>query len=158
MSVTVPSTQHGCPAAPKAMSSPLAICGAPSTKNGPKTVASVASAYASLLIAIVCIDRPSTSESSTNSWRVSVVMCPLSVRKPIAAVHSSSVRRTSRAKACRCRVSACITCLRRGDDAPSNDAMTCSTSACSRAACSAETVTVVVPCSPGSFSGGSGAG
>ena len=43
MSVTVPSTQQGSPAAPPAMSPPIWICGASATKNGPKTVASVAS-------------------------------------------------------------------------------------------------------------------
>ena len=76
MSVTVPSTQHGSPAAPAAISPPSGIRGDPSTKNGPTTVASVALAYASLLMVIICIDAPSTSDSKMNSWRLSSVMSP----------------------------------------------------------------------------------
>ena len=66
-SVTVPSTQHGWPSAPPAMSPPLSMRGEFSVKNGPKTVASVASPWATLLTLIVCIDAPRTSDSRMNS-------------------------------------------------------------------------------------------
>ena len=86
----MPSTQQGSPAAPKLMSPPMSTRGLSSTKNGPKTVASVASPWAALLIVMVCIDAPSTSESRMNSCRVSSVMCPASVRNAIPAAHSPS--------------------------------------------------------------------
>lgn len=52
-----------------AMSPPSSTCKAPSTKNGPKAVASVAFLYGALLIAIVCIEAPSTSDSKIDYWR-----------------------------------------------------------------------------------------
>ncbi|MCP9982759.1 hypothetical protein LUX39_38765 [Actinomadura madurae] len=93
---TVPSTQHGSPGAPPPMSPPGSIRGASSTKNGPKTVASVASPRAGSLIVIVCMDAPRTSESRMNSCRSPPVMCPTPVRNSMAFRHSPSVRRTSR--------------------------------------------------------------
>ena len=86
-----PAMKHGSPGAPPAMSSPLANAGAPSTKNGPKTVDSVASGGRRLLMPTTSIDSPSTSESRMNSWRLSSVMWPVRVRKSIPANHSSSV-------------------------------------------------------------------
>src|SRR6476659_2042449 len=50
VSEMVPSTQHGCPEAPPAISPPISISGASWVKNGPKTVASVAFPYTSPLI------------------------------------------------------------------------------------------------------------
>ena len=93
---TVPSTQAGSPGAPPERSPPFSISGASPTKNGPNTVASVASPTASLFTATVCMETPSTSLSSTNSWRYCVVMWPTRVRKSIAAFHSGSVSRTVR--------------------------------------------------------------
>ncbi len=57
----------------------------------------VAFAYASLLIAIVCIEAPSTSDSSTNSCRRASVIWPALVRNSMP-LPSSSVRRVSHKK------------------------------------------------------------
>jgi hypothetical protein len=50
--------KHGSPGAPPAMSSPLAKRGEPSTKNGPKTVDSVASGGRRLLSPTTSIESP----------------------------------------------------------------------------------------------------
>src|SRR5207253_103100 len=73
-----------------------------STKKGPKTVDSVQPAGLVLLCAVTSIDRPSVSDNRMNSWRLSSVMWPTSVRNLIASNHSSSVSLTSRANECRC--------------------------------------------------------
>ena len=49
-----------------------------------------------------------------NSSRFSSLICPVAVSHCIAAIHSASVSRTSRAKSCRCRTSAVISSARRG--------------------------------------------
>ena len=49
---------------------------------------------------------PSTSEARMNSSRLSSLICPVRVSHCIAAIHSASVSRTSRAKSCRWRTSA----------------------------------------------------
>jgi hypothetical protein len=49
-----------------------------------------------------------------NSWRVSLHIWPVAVSHWIAANHSSRCRLTSRAKACRCVIAACITSRSRG--------------------------------------------
>ena len=67
------------------------MSGAPCSKNGPSMSPSVALPCASLLMVIVSIDSPSTSDSRMNSCRLSVVMFPQSVRNWIAELHSASV-------------------------------------------------------------------
>ena len=81
------------------MSPPSWTAGESATKKGPKTVASVASPSGGALTATVSMETPRTSESSTNSCRVGVVMCPVAVRNSMPAFHSSSVSLTSRTKA-----------------------------------------------------------
>src|ERR1700686_3944145 len=49
-----------------------------------------------------------------NSWRIGEHFCPTAVRKPIPVSHSSGVRSTSRANACKCRTAASMISLRRG--------------------------------------------
>src|SRR6185369_14739996 len=117
------------------MSPPSATSGAPGQKNGPSTVASVAS-IAPLVwpLARACasettiIERPRTSERRMNSGRRSVEICPVSVRKRIPASHSSGVRSTSRANACRCFTSEVMISRRRGSLAFANAATTSSVS------------------------------
>src|SRR4051794_31723349 len=106
------------------MSSPFSKAGELSTKNGPKTVDSVASGGRRLFIPTTSIDSPSTSESRMNSWRLSSVMWPVRVRKSMAANHSSSVSCTSVANACRWLTRLCAICLKRSVFAPSKDATT----------------------------------
>jgi hypothetical protein len=144
VSVTVPSTQHGWPGASPAMSPPMGTSGEFLAKNVPITVASVASAQISLLTLIVCMDAPSTSESSTYSWRRVVVICPAAVRKPMACCHSCSLRRTSVMNACTDRTSACISSFRRGLAVLPKDARTAATSSFSTCHCRCETAGVAV--------------
>jgi hypothetical protein len=91
-------------------------------RTGPCTVASVgcspglsASALAprAWSSATTSIDMPSVSDSRMNSCRFSSHFLPVAVRNWMAAIHSSGVRSTSRAKACACFTSAVITCLKR---------------------------------------------
>jgi hypothetical protein len=49
-----------------------------------------------------------------NSCRLSSDICPVRVSHWIAAIHSSSLSRTSRAKACRCRTRPARTSASRG--------------------------------------------
>ena len=49
-----------------------------------------------------------------NSSRFSSLICPVRVSHWIAAIHSASVSRTSRAKSCRCRTSAVMSSAVRG--------------------------------------------
>lgn len=61
------STPQGWQVAVPAVALPKEISGVSSRKNGPKAVASVAAAelaWAGLLMAIVCVDKPRTSEVS----------------------------------------------------------------------------------------------
>ena len=67
--------------------------------NGPKTVLSVPP---SLWLSVsTSIDTPRTSDSRTNSWRVSLQVWPTSVRNWIACSHSWRDGRVSRTKVCR---------------------------------------------------------
>ena len=52
-----------------------------------------------------------------NSSRFSSLICPVRVSHWIAAIHSASVSRTSRAKSCRWRTSACMSSASRGSRA-----------------------------------------
>ena len=96
------------------MSAPYSSSGEPSMWNGPSTVAGVAPLSRRWFIWTTSIDRPSTSEARMNSSRFSSLICPVRVSHWIAAIHSGSVRRTSRAKSCRWRTSACMICASRG--------------------------------------------
>ncbi len=69
--------------------------------KGPSTVAGVAFGSSRWFIWTTSIDRPSTSEARMNSSRLSSLICPVRASHCIAAIHSASVSRTSRAKSCR---------------------------------------------------------
>ena len=88
------------------MSAPYSSSGEPSMWNGPSTVAGVAPLSRRWFIWTTSIDRPSTSEARMNSSRFSSLICPVRVSHWMAAIHSASVSRTSRAKSCRWRTSA----------------------------------------------------
>jgi hypothetical protein len=83
------------------------------------------------LIASTRIETPSVSDSRMNSWRLSVHVCPTSVRKRIAVIHSASVSSTSRTNSCRCRISALITVLKRGSSHSASRSITASVRVCS---------------------------
>ena len=119
------------------MSPPSGVSGAPSVKNGPTTVDSVAPADAGALIPMVSMDRPSTSDSRMNSCRRSSVRWPARVRKSMPNCHSSWLSRMSRANACSWRTRLCATSRYRGDAAPAKLASTSAVTAASRAACTA---------------------
>ena len=68
------------------------------------------------LIASTSIDTPSVSDSRMNSWRHSVHVCPVSVRKLIAASHSSCVGSISLIAACRCLTTTAMISRSRGFD------------------------------------------
>src|SRR3954463_1168415 len=87
---------------PSRRSPPYSNSFAPCAKNGPSTVGSVAPGTDLWLSATTIIDRPRMSESRMNSWRLSSHFWPTDVRNLMPSNHSSSVRCTSRAKACRC--------------------------------------------------------
>jgi hypothetical protein len=95
------------------MDAPSARGGDSTMWNGPSTVDSVAPP-ARWLIVSTSMDTPSTSESSTNSWRTASHFCPVAVRNAIAAAHSASVSSTSLTNACRCWTSDCMTRRSRG--------------------------------------------
>lgn len=59
-----------------------------------------------------------------NSWRLSSVMWPTAVRKPIALCHSASVSFVSRANECRCWTRLVITVRNRSSRQPPSDAIT----------------------------------
>src|SRR5260221_3742382 len=101
---TRPLTQTSSPfmVAPSRRSPPCPYSFAPCAKKGPSTVASVAPGRVLWLSATIIIERPSTSESRMNSCRLSSHFWPTAVRNLMPSNHSSSVRCTSRAKACRC--------------------------------------------------------
>ena len=80
----------------------------PRCGTGPSTVAGVAAGSSRWFIWTTSIDRPRTSEARMNSSRFSSLICPARVSHWIAAIHSASVSRTSRAKSCRWRTSAVI--------------------------------------------------
>ncbi len=79
--------------------------------KGPRTVLSVPSS-APFRVS-TSMETPRTSESRTNSWRVSSHVWPTAVRKPIAASHSSIVGSMSRTKSWRWRVRLSMTCRSR---------------------------------------------
>jgi hypothetical protein len=83
--------------------------------KGPSTVAGVAFSEKRLFNSTTSMLRPSTSEPRMNSWRLSSLMRPVASSQSIAAVHSSTLRFTSRAKACRCRTSELISSAVRGE-------------------------------------------
>ena len=70
----------------------------------------VASGSSRWFICTTSMHRPSTSEARMNSARFSSLICPVRLSHCIAAIHSASVRETSRANACRCRTSAVMIC------------------------------------------------
>src|SRR5438132_12196225 len=86
---------------------------APCAKNGPRTVASVAPGAVLWLSAQTIIDSPRMSESRMNSWRLSSHFWPTAVRNLMPSNHSSSVRCTSRANACRCLTALVMISLKR---------------------------------------------
>jgi hypothetical protein len=96
------------------MSSPKPSSGEPSMWKGPSTVAGVAAGSNRWFIWTTSIDRPRTSDVRMNSSRFSLLICPARLSHWIAAIHSASVSRTSRAKSCRCRTSAVISSAVRG--------------------------------------------
>ena len=112
----MPLTHVGspCTVAFFVMSAPNGNSGAPCTKNGPSTVDSVAPSGIGWLISTTRIERPSTSESRMNSWRLSSHFWPTAVRNLMPSNHSSSVSFTSSANACRCRMRLVMICLKRG--------------------------------------------
>ncbi|MNL66079.1 hypothetical protein D3C87_1904930 [compost metagenome] len=77
-------------------------------------MASVQAGGLALFCAVTSVERPRVSDSRMNSWRLSSVMCPTSVRKRIASIHSASVSLTSRAKECRCCTRLVMTVSSRG--------------------------------------------
>ena len=82
--------------------------------NGPSTVFGVAPQSSRWFICTTSIDRPSTSEARMNSCRFSSLICPVRLSHWMADIHSASVRRTSRAKSCRCRTNAVMISASRG--------------------------------------------
>src|SRR4051812_8159575 len=106
------------------MLSPYSRSGAPGTWKGPSTVDSVAPGDLGLARASTSIERPRLSDQSTNSWRTSSVMWPVSVSTRSASVHSDSVRRVSTANPCRWRTRLCINSRRRASRQPSKLATT----------------------------------
>lgn len=58
--------------------------------------------------------NPSTSDTRCASLRVLVEIWPTELTKCTPAIHSSGVSSTSRAKSCRCRTRALMTCRLRG--------------------------------------------
>ena len=70
--------------------------------NGPSTVAGVAAGSKRWFICTTSMERPSTSEARMNSSRFSSLIWPVRLSHWIAAIHSGSVSRTSRAKSWRC--------------------------------------------------------
>src|SRR6266850_609605 len=105
---TRPLTQTSSPfiVAPSRRSAPYSYSFAPCAKNGPSTVASVAPGAVLWFSATTIIESPSTSESRMHSWRLSSHFWPTAVMNLMPSNHSSSVRCTSRANACRCLTAA----------------------------------------------------
>src|SRR5205085_4930116 len=60
------------------------------------------------------MERPRMSESRMNSWRFSSHFWPTAVRNLMPSNHSSSVRCTSRAQACRCFTAEVMISRKRG--------------------------------------------
>src|SRR6267143_1402973 len=112
---TRPLTQTSSPfiVAPTRRSAPYSYSFAPCAKNGPSTVASVAPGAVLWFSATTIIESPSTSESRMNSWRLSSHFWPTAVMNLMPSNHSSSVRCTSRANACRCFTAAVMISLKR---------------------------------------------
>src|SRR5882672_1457569 len=98
---------------PSRRSPSYSYCFAPCAKNGPSTVASVAPGAVLWLSAQTIIDSPRMSESRMNSWRLSSHFWPTAVMNLMPSNHSSSVRCTSRANACRCFTAAVMISLKR---------------------------------------------
>ena len=105
------------PGSPCDMSAPYSSSGEPSMWNGPSTVAGVARGSSRWFIWTTSIDSPTTSEVRMNSSRFSLLICPARFSHWIAAIHSASVSRTSRAKSCRWRTSAVMSSASRGSRA-----------------------------------------
>src|SRR6266850_8083126 len=98
---------------PSRRSPSYSYCFAPWAKNGPRTVASVAPGAVLWLSAQTIIESPRMSESRMNSWRLSSHFWPTAVRNLMPSNHSSSVRCTSRANACRCLTALVMISLKR---------------------------------------------
>jgi hypothetical protein len=135
-SFTVQMTRQGSPFGSEEMFSPDFMVGGSWVWKGPRTVPSVVFGGLGWSMASTRRERPRMSERRINSYRVvicgffpslglmdwkaieltcrtSLLICPTLTRKSNAAIHSLVLRRTSRAKSCRCVTSRDITYLRR---------------------------------------------
>ena len=93
---------------------PLAVAGECIRQNGPSRAAAVSVApFWPLFNRQTSVEKPITSENSTASLWLSFVAWPIRLRASRPSSNSSSVSRTSRAKACMCRTKDAITSLRR---------------------------------------------
>src|SRR4029077_4705234 len=98
---------------------PFSVRGEFIRQNGPRSAEAVSVAPLwPLLSRQTRVDKPAASENKMPSLWASWVAWPMRLRKSIPVSNSSSVRRTSRANACRCRTRAAITSRSRGLAAP----------------------------------------
>ena len=129
MSTTVPVKKSGGPSVgERTIESPLLITGLPWRQNGPSRLAEVGASSVPLFIRHTSVDRPRLPAISRTSLWLGVVSCPSRATMLRLASNSASVSRTSRAKSCRWRTSACTISLNRGSSARSVSASTASVS------------------------------
>ena len=129
MSTTVPAKNSGGPSVgERTIESPLSITGAPWRQNGPSRFADVGCSSVPLFIRHTSVDRPRLPAISRTSLWLGVVSWPSLATTLTLASNSASVSRTSRAKSCRWRMSACTISRNRGSSARPVSARTASVS------------------------------